>query len=75
MREFELKTEYIELLKLIKVMRWGNTGGEGKMFVDEQMIKVNGTIEHRYRAKLRENDVVEFQDFKVKIVKASASEN
>ena len=62
---FILKTEFIELLKLIKVMQWANSGGEGKLLVDDGLIQLNGTVESRYRAKLRMGDIVEFEGKKV----------
>jgi ribosome-associated protein len=56
--EFELKTEYIDLLQLLKATDLAMSGGEAKMFVDEEMITVNGELEHRKRRKLRVGDVV-----------------
>jgi ribosome-associated protein len=67
MEVFKLSTEYIQLLQLIKIQRWMNSGGEGKLLVDEGLIKVNGTVETRYRAKLRPGDVVEYDGMTVKI--------
>lgn len=67
METFKLKGEYIQLLQLIKVMRWMNSGGEGKHLVDDGLIKLNGVVETRYRAKLKIGDIVEFQNIKVKI--------
>jgi ribosome-associated protein len=67
MEIFTLKTEYIQLLQLIKIKRWMNSGGEGKILVDEGRIKVNGAVETRYRAKLRSGDLVEYNGEVVKI--------
>ena len=67
METFKITGEYIQLLQLIKVKRWMNTGGEGKYLVDEGLIKVNGNVESRYRAKLKAGDVVEYDGQKVKI--------
>jgi ribosome-associated protein len=44
-----------------------NSGGEGKYLVDEGLIKLNGAVETRYRAKLKPGDIVEYDGQKVKI--------
>lgn len=67
METFKITGEYIQLLQLIKVKRWMNSGGEGKHLVDDGLIKVNGNIETRYRAKLKSGDVVEYNKQKIKI--------
>lgn len=67
METFKMTGEYIQLLQLIKVMRWMNSGGEGKHLVDDGLIKLNGEVETRYRAKLKPGDVVEYNGKKIKI--------
>lgn len=67
MEIFNITGEYIQLLQLIKVKRWMNSGGEGKHLVDDGLIKLNGEIETRYRAKLRAGDVIEYNGQKIKI--------
>jgi ribosome-associated protein len=67
METFKISGEYIQLLQLIKVKRWMNSGGEGKYLVDERRIKLNGAIETRYRAKLKPGDIVEYDGQKVRI--------
>ena len=59
MIEFKLTEEYIELIRLLKYLRWAESGGHAKMMVDEGLVKLNGTTEYRKRAKLRKGDVVE----------------
>lgn len=61
MTEFELKTEYIELIKLLKLLRWVESGGMAKMVVEDGLVMLNGETEFRKRAKLRKGDVVEFE--------------
>ncbi len=60
MENFKLKDdeEYIELKNLIKLLGWVNTGGEAKLRIDNQEIKVNGAIETQRRKKIRRGDVV-----------------
>ena len=56
--DFELKTEYIDLLQLLKATDIAMSGGEAKMFVEDELITVNGKLELRKRRKLRLGDVV-----------------
>lgn len=57
---FEVSQEYIELIKLLKVMSVVSSGGEAKMVVEEGMVTVNGNIEYRKRAKLHTGDIIVF---------------
>jgi ribosome-associated protein len=68
MQEFKLKEEYIELIRLLKYLRWSETGGHAKIMVDEGMVKLNGQTEYRKRAKLRKGDFVEVEGRRVVIV-------
>ena len=60
--EFQLHTEYIYLLQLLKATSIVMSGGEAKMLVDDGYVTVNGEIEHRRRRKLRVGDVVIFDE-------------
>jgi len=69
MKTYELNgQEYIELIKMLKIMRVSESGGQAKMMVDEGIVFLNGQLESRKRAKLRSGDFVEVLDFKIKIV-------
>ena len=60
MIKFRLEgSEYIELIKLLKVTNMCGSGGEAKHIVDEGEVKLNGEIESRKRAKLRVGDKIE----------------
>jgi ribosome-associated protein len=65
--EFKLKTEYIELIQLLKAAGVSQTGGHAKLIVEEGLVSVNGIIESRKRAKLRPGDSVEVQGKKIRI--------
>lgn len=67
--QFEMRSEVIDLLQLLKATGYAATGGEAKMMVEDQLISVNGEMEGRKRRKLRANDVVEI-DGQVRIVLA-----
>lgn len=60
--EFHLKTEYIDLLQLLKAASVVMSGGEAKMLVDDGFVHVNGELEHRRRRKLRIGDVIIFDE-------------
>lgn len=69
METYELKgEEYIELVKLLKIMRISESGGQAKLMVEDGIVLRNGEPEFRKRAKLRVGDVIEVFEFKIRIV-------
>lgn len=60
MIEFEVRGEYIELIRLLKALKLVQTGGHAKIVVEEGDVKLNGQTEYRKRAKLRSGDKVEY---------------
>jgi len=56
MMQFELKDEYIELFKLIKVLDLVDTGAQAKMIVADGYVLRNGETELRKRAKIIKGD-------------------
>jgi ribosome-associated protein len=68
MTEFELRTEYIELNKLLKIMNWVGSGGQANQVIEEGLVEVNGSVELRKRNKLRNGDLVVFQGNRVKVI-------
>ena len=69
MIKFELREddEYIELIKLLKVMHICSSGDEAKIIVDNGEVKLNGEEESRKRAKIRSGDIVEVFEEKIKV--------
>ena len=59
--------EYIELIKLLKIMRISESGGQAKLMVEDGIVFRNGEPEFRKRAKLRAGDVIEVFEFKIKV--------
>lgn len=59
MREFKLTSEYIELVKLLKLFGIAETGGHAKIIVEDGEVFLNGTQEFRKRAKLKSGDKIE----------------
>ena len=66
-RTFKLKSKYIELVKLIKLLGIAETGGHAKNMIDNGEVMLNGTRESRKRAKLRPGDKVEMADITILI--------
>ncbi|MDA3818370.1 MAG: RNA-binding S4 domain-containing protein [Prolixibacteraceae bacterium] len=66
--EFELETEYIELIKLLKLLQIAESGAQAKLFVENGEVILNEEPESRKRAKLRKGDIVEIFDVQVKVV-------
>jgi ribosome-associated protein len=74
MKEFKLKEDYIELIRLLKYMRLAETGGHAKIMVDEGMVMLNGEVESRKRAKIRVGDIVEVEGQQIKIIASPDSD-
>ena len=66
---FQLKSEFIELDNLLKVLELAANGAEAKQSIQAGAVKVNGRIESRVRCKLRLGDSVEFRKQQISIVK------
>ncbi len=67
MKKFVLKSEYIELVKLIKLLGLAETGGHAKNMIEAGEVKLNGLTEYRKRAKLRNGDLVDVAGVQIKI--------
>ena len=65
--DFSLKKEYIELIKLLKLLNLVESGADAKIVVQEGLVECNKEIEFRKRRKLRVGDVVTFQNILIKI--------
>jgi len=59
--------EYIELIKLLKLLHFAQSGGHAKIMVGEGEVKLNGNVELRKRAKLRPGDVIETSAGKISV--------
>lgn len=68
MREFKLTTEYIELVKLLKLLRIAQTGGHAKIIVEDGEVIRNGAPEYRKRAKLVKGDIIEVMGATIKLI-------
>ena len=65
--KFELKEDYIELFKLIKVMDLVDSGAQAKFIIADGYVKRNGEVEMRKRAKIVKGDVIEVADATIEV--------
>ncbi|PZE17438.1 RNA-binding protein [Putridiphycobacter roseus] len=50
---------FIELNKLLQVMKIAQTGGHAKIMIQNEEVKVNGQTETRVRNKIKKGDLVQ----------------
>jgi len=60
--QFELKDEYIELYKLIKLLDLVDSGAEAKQIVSQGYVLRNGEVERRKRAKILKGENLQIGD-------------
>jgi ribosome-associated protein len=67
---FELKTDqpYIELNKVLKILKIAQTGGHAKILIQNEEVTVNGKVETQIRKKLVKGDRVENENKAVNII-------
>lgn len=68
MMKYELKDEYIELFKLLKVLDLVDSGAQAKHLIAEGYVNRNGEAELRKRAKIIVGDVIEIADANIEVV-------
>ncbi len=66
--EFKLKSEFIELDNMLKVLELVAGGAEARQQIQAGLVKVNGEVESRIRRKLHLGDYVEFGGQKIDVV-------
>lgn len=66
--DFELSSDYIELIKLLKLFNLVESGAEAKLVVKEGLVICNNEVEFRKRRKLKSGDLVKFASTTIKIV-------
>ncbi len=69
--QYQLKDEYIELYKLIKVLDLVDSGAQAKLLVANGHVKRNGEIELRKRAKIKSGEQLEIADVVIDVVTSS----
>jgi ribosome-associated protein len=64
---FEIKGEYIELIKLLKATGLCETGGMAKIVTEDGMVLVDGEVETTKRKKLKRGQIVRFEKYEILI--------
>ena len=64
---FEIKGDYIELIKLLKAIGMAEHGAAAKQMVSDGVVYLNDQKESRFRAKLRRADVIKANNQKITI--------
>lgn len=67
---FTLTAEHVALCDLLKLTGLASSGGQGKVYVAGQKVKVDGQIELRKTAKIRAGQIVECFDTQIHVEKA-----
>ncbi len=69
-KTFKLKgdQEFIQLNNLLQVLQLVQTGGHAKIVIQNKEVKVNGEIETRVRKKIRKDDLVQIEGYRIKVV-------
>jgi len=62
---FQIKGEYIELIKLLKAIGLAEHGAAAKQMVSDGLVYLNNQKESRFRAKLRKADVITINAHKI----------
>lgn len=68
MEEIKINTEYIKLDSFLKWCGAASLGSEAKMYVLDELVKVNGEICIQRGKKIRIGDVVEFNGESYKVI-------
>jgi len=68
MEKVLIKTEYIKLDQFLKWAGACDNGANAKGFILDGAVKVNGEIEMQRGKKLRNGDIVEFENQKFEVV-------
>jgi len=68
MRDVILKSEPVELHKILKFEGLVPSGGVAKMAIDSGDVLVNGEVETRKRKKIVAGDVIEFNGDSIRMI-------
>lgn len=69
MEQIEINTDFIKLDQFLKWAGACDNGAMAKNFILEGLVKVNGTIEIQRGKKIRNGDIVEFDNKKYEVIK------
>ena len=66
--KFELKDDYIELYKLLKIMDLVDSGGEAKLIISQGYVTKNDIVETKKRAKIKKGDIIKVAQAVIEVV-------
>lgn len=68
MEKVKIDTEFIKLDQFLKMVNIAPSGGQAKIMIMSEDVKVNGNIELQRGKKLRSNDIIEVHNKKFQII-------
>lgn len=60
--QFEIRGDFVELFKILKILDLCENGGEAKHVISEGQVKVDGNVETRKSCKIKSGQKVEYKD-------------
>lgn len=68
MEKIKIDTEFIKLDQFLKMVNIAGSGGQAKIMIMSEDVKVNGAVETQRGKKLRSGDVIEAEGRKFQIL-------
>ena len=69
MKEFKLEeNDFVKLCDLLAIIGWCENAGVAKHIVASGVVKVNGEVELRKRAKIISGQIVEYKNQSIKVI-------
>jgi ribosome-associated protein len=59
--------DFITMVQLLKVTQVAGSGGEAQFMVLDGLVKLNGTVDFRKRAKIRKGDIVSARGIEITV--------
>lgn len=66
--KFEITTEYIHMIQLLKAANVIESGGIAKMVVEDGLVTYNGVVDYRKRLKVKKGDIVTFDGIEIEVI-------
>lgn len=67
MKYVEIRSEPVELYKILKFEGMVASGGEAKLVIEQGLVNVNDKVETRKRKKIVSGDIIEFNNEKFQV--------
>ena len=68
MEKIKIDTEFIKLVQFLKMVNIAASGGQAKIMIMSEDVKVNGAVETQRGKKLRSGDMIEAEGRKFQIL-------